>query len=90
MAKNLNLVFKGIGTFHIAYFKDVESNNYYGSTEHTFSESATEKEVFDFFIGKNLHLHFKWLGTKFDCEPEGGEIHYTTYITLSLKENLKK
>ena len=66
----VNLEFKGIDYFNRPVFKDVESNNYYGSTHKLFGWEDSAEKVIEYFRSNIDELEY--FGTRFGCEPYGG------------------
>jgi len=75
----IQIKFKGIDSWNRPVFKDVNSNNYYGSVNTLFDYTDSTEKIVDYF---NMHMsELEWFGTKFDCEPYGG---LSKNITLTI------
>lgn len=82
MMANIKVRFLGIDHFNRPVFKDVATQEFYGSVDKLLSRTTTEKETLQRIEAIDL-LYF---GTSFGCEPFGCEPKATIII---LKEVIK-
>jgi hypothetical protein len=66
----VNVKFAGVDSWDRPIFKDVNSNNYYGSVTTLWDAYDSKDEIVNYFRDHIEEL--EWFGIKFDCEPNGG------------------
>lgn len=73
----IDIKFRGIDDFNRPVFKDVKSNQHFGSVDKLFSVDTPVNEIVDYFKENIYQLDF--FGYKFNCEPIGG-FNYEKYL----------
>jgi len=76
----ITIKFEGVDSFNRPIFKDINSKDRYGDTDHLFDTEATEKEV----LTKINIDDLCFFGKRFGCEPTGTPAGDLKYISIDI------
>lgn len=80
----IDIKFRGIDDFNRPVFKDVKSNQHFGSVDKLFSTDTPINEINDYFKENIYQLDL--FGNKFNCEPMGGFSHEKYLLNIITHE----
>ena len=80
----IDIKFRGIDDFNRPVFKDVKSNQHFGSVDKLFSVDTPVNEIVDYFKENIYQLDL--FGNKFNCEPMGGFSHEKYLLNIITHE----
>lgn len=72
--EELIIKFKSIDDYHRPVFKVQNKDFYIGSTQHLFSREDSDESIVRFFRTLNLSLELIYFGSRFNHEPNGGDL----------------
>ena len=85
--ETIRIKFVGIDSWNRPVFKAINRENFFvGDTGRLFEYHATEKEVLRRYGDDDLSKRLVYLGSHFDCEPEGLPLD-TAKIEVVTKDN---